>query len=153
MTFSEQIAGPKISVKSADGADIQGSTAIDSTEKVATFTPKQSLRPGTKYTVDVSEAIDSWENVMKPYSWSFTTLKQASGQWTFDEGNGRTAADSSGNDHHASLNGTAAWCWEGRERDLQHAGAGRCLSSGGQAGQSHRGCRRDDRDQHHLRPA
>ncbi|MFC7106876.1 DNRLRE domain-containing protein [Nonomuraea rubra] len=109
VTFSEPVSRPEISVKSAHGDDIQGSIAVDGTEKVATFTPQQALRPGTRYTVDVSEAIDSWENVMTPYTWSFTTLKQAAGQWTFDEGNSRTAADSSGNGHDADLNDTAAW--------------------------------------------
>ncbi|MFI7455737.1 DNRLRE domain-containing protein [Nonomuraea sp. NPDC049714] len=46
---------------------------------------------------------------MEPYSWSFRTVDQAAARWTFDEGDGRTAADSSGNDHDASLNDTAAW--------------------------------------------
>lgn len=46
---------------------------------------------------------------MLPSSWSFTTQRQAAGQWTFDEGDGRSAADSSGNDHDASLNETAGW--------------------------------------------
>ncbi|MBN6057154.1 Ig-like domain-containing protein, partial [Nonomuraea sp. RK-328] len=93
----------------SQGIEIQGIVATDSTGHVVTFTPTQPLRPDTRYTVDVSEAIDSWENVMRPYTWSFTTLKQAAGHWTFNEGKGRTAADSSGNDHDASLNDTAAW--------------------------------------------
>ncbi|GAA0841685.1 hypothetical protein GCM10009525_55370 [Streptosporangium amethystogenes subsp. fukuiense] len=110
VTFTEEVDGPTISVKSAQGADVQGTTALDSTGETATFTPAQPLRPGTKYTVEVSEATDAWENVMMfPYTWSFRTVDQAAAHWTFDEGNGRTAADSSGNDHHASLNDTAAW--------------------------------------------
>ncbi|TQS04765.1 hypothetical protein FLX08_39805, partial [Microbispora hainanensis] len=109
VTFSEQIAGPIIAAKSAQGTDVQGTTALDTTGKIATFTPAQPLHPGTTYTVEVSEAIDAWENTMEPYSWSFRTVDQAAGRWTFDEGDGRTAADSSGNDHDASLNETAAW--------------------------------------------
>ncbi|GAA4224655.1 hypothetical protein FHR32_006890 [Streptosporangium album] len=53
--------------------------------------------------------MDSWENTMVPYSWSFTTVMQSAGRWTFDEGNGRTTADSSGQGHDATLNDTAAW--------------------------------------------
>nr|WP_285786381.1 DNRLRE domain-containing protein [Microbispora sp. NBRC 16548] len=109
VTFSEEVAGPKFSVRGAEGVEIQGTIESDSTGKIATFTPTQPLRPGTKYTVEVSEAIDMWENTMIPHTWSFTTLQQAAGHWKFDEGNGGTAADSSGNDHHASLNDTAVW--------------------------------------------
>ncbi|MFD2353742.1 hypothetical protein ACFSTC_37510 [Nonomuraea ferruginea] len=46
---------------------------------------------------------------MIPYSWSFRTVDQAAARWTLDEGDGRTAADSSGNNHDASLNDTASW--------------------------------------------
>ncbi|WP_328709110.1 DNRLRE domain-containing protein [Microbispora hainanensis] len=109
VTFTEEVGGTKIVVKSAQGAEIQGTTELDGTGRIATFTPAQPLRPGTEYTVEVSEAMDSWENVMLPSSWSFTTQRQAAGQWTFDEGDGRSAADSSGNDHDASLNETAGW--------------------------------------------
>ncbi|MEV1001317.1 DNRLRE domain-containing protein [Nonomuraea sp. NPDC050202] len=109
VTFSEDVDGTKISVKSSQGSEVEGTVGSDSTGRIVTFTPSQPLRPGTTYTVDVSEAIDSWENVMRPYTWSFTTLKQAAGHWTFDEGNGRTAADSSGNGYDAGLNDTAAW--------------------------------------------
>ncbi|MFC3540746.1 DNRLRE domain-containing protein [Nonomuraea ferruginea] len=108
-TFSEQVYGAIISIKSAQGADVQGTTALDSNGEIATFTPTQPLRPGTRYTVDVSEATDSWENEMIPYSWSFRTVDQAAARWTLDEGDGRTAADSSGNNHDASLNDTASW--------------------------------------------
>ncbi|MEU7901123.1 DNRLRE domain-containing protein [Nonomuraea sp. NPDC049152] len=109
VTFSEEVGEPTFSVRNAEGVEIQGTTGSDSTGKIATFTPTQPLRPGTKYTVTVSEAIDMWENTMIPHTWSFTTLQQAAGHWKFDEGNGGTAADSSGNGHDASLNETAAW--------------------------------------------
>ncbi|WP_176993295.1 DNRLRE domain-containing protein [Nonomuraea jiangxiensis] len=109
VTFSEEVLGSTFSVKSAEGVEVQGTTGSDDTGKIATFTPTQALRPGTKYTVTVSEAIDLSENTMIPHTWSFTTLRRAAGHWKFDEGNGGTAADSSGNDHDASLKDTAAW--------------------------------------------
>ncbi|MBN6058615.1 hypothetical protein JYK22_42255, partial [Nonomuraea sp. RK-328] len=46
---------------------------------------------------------------MVPYTWSFRTIDQAAAQWTFDEGTGKIAADSSGNGHEASLNDTVEW--------------------------------------------
>ncbi|MFC4060211.1 DNRLRE domain-containing protein [Planomonospora corallina] len=109
VTFSEPIGDAVISVKTSQGTAITGTLARDDTQKIVTFTPQQPLSPGTTYTVEVSEAIDSWENTMAPYTWSFTTLAKAAGHWTFDEGEGDAAADSSGNNHDASLNDTAKW--------------------------------------------
>ncbi|MFD8529650.1 DNRLRE domain-containing protein [Streptosporangium canum] len=109
VTFSEEIFDPQFVVKSAQGVQIQGTTTLDDTKKIATFAPAQPLHPGTAYTAEVSGAIDPWENAMAPYTWSFRTVDQSAGRWTFDEGSGRTAADSSGNDHDASLNDTAEW--------------------------------------------
>ncbi|WP_141704403.1 Ig-like domain-containing protein, partial [Planobispora rosea] len=109
VTFTEEVDEPTIAAKNAQGAEIQGSTEFDSTGRTAIFTPAQPLKPGTTYTVEVSGAIDSSENMMDPYTWSFTTLRQAAGYWKFDEGNGRKAADSSGQGHDATLNDTAAW--------------------------------------------
>ncbi|MGI5284316.1 DNRLRE domain-containing protein [Nonomuraea polychroma] len=108
-TFSEEIFDPQFLVKSMQGVQIQGTTTLDEAKKVATFTPAQPLHPGTTYTVELSGAIDMWENEMAPYTWSFRTVDQAAARWTFDEGDGRTAVDSSGNDHDASLNDTASW--------------------------------------------
>ncbi|PRX64253.1 deoxyribonuclease NucA/NucB [Nonomuraea fuscirosea] len=109
VTFSEPVGEAQVIVKDASGTQVTGTLAYDSTETVLTFEPEQALKAGTAYTVELSGAMDSWENIMAPYTWSFTTLKQSAAQWTFDEGDGRTAADSSGNDHDASLNDTAAW--------------------------------------------
>ncbi|MGW5263444.1 DNRLRE domain-containing protein [Microbispora sp. NPDC004025] len=109
VTFSEEIFDPEFVVKSPQGALVQGTTALDDTKKIATFTPAQPLHPGTTYTVEVSGAIDLWENEMAPYTWTFQTIDQAAARWRFDEEDGPTAADSSGNDHDASLNDTAAW--------------------------------------------
>ncbi|MBE1591912.1 DNRLRE domain-containing protein [Nonomuraea angiospora] len=107
-TFSEKVTDAKVVLKSAGGAQVAGSSALTD-EEVLTFTPAEPLDPGVTYTATISGAVDAWENTMQPFSWSFRTVDLAAGRWTFDEGDGRTAADSSGNDHDASLNDTAAW--------------------------------------------
>ncbi|MEV2270481.1 DNRLRE domain-containing protein [Nonomuraea africana] len=109
VTFSEPIGGAVVALKTSQGTAITGTLVRDATNKIVTFTPQEQLKPATTYTVEISGAIDSWENEMTPYTWSFRTVDQAAARWTFDEGDGRTAGDSSGNDHVASLNDTAAW--------------------------------------------
>ncbi len=109
ITFHEEAGGAVVVLKDPAGTEVAGTVAFDDTGTVATFTPERALRPGTTYTAVVSGASDLFDNTMSAYSWSFTTLLKAAGQWGFDEGDGRTAADSSGNDHDASLNDTAAW--------------------------------------------
>ncbi|MFB4284732.1 DNRLRE domain-containing protein [Nonomuraea sp. MTCD27] len=109
VTFSEAVADAKMMIKDAGGTEAVGTSVYDDTRTVLTFTPAQALKPGTTYTAEVSEAGNSWEIPINPYAWSFTTLLQSAGHWTFDEGDGRTAADSSGNDHDATLNDTATW--------------------------------------------
>ncbi|MEU8055186.1 DNRLRE domain-containing protein [Microbispora bryophytorum] len=109
VTFTEPVGGVEVTVRAADNTDVPGSLAYSDDDKVVTFTPAQPLAPGTTYSAEVALAADSWDNTMEPYSWSFRTVDEAAVRWTFDEGSGRTAADSSGNDHDASLNETAAW--------------------------------------------
>ncbi|WP_283134725.1 Ig-like domain-containing protein [Rhizohabitans arisaemae] len=109
VTFTEPVGGGELSVKNAQGAEVQGDFQFDSTGKVTTFVPAQPLRPGVKYTVTVASAVDASDNVMEPYTWSFTTVRQTAGHWTFDEGTGPTAADSSGHNRDATLNETASW--------------------------------------------
>ncbi|MER7130123.1 DNRLRE domain-containing protein [Streptosporangium saharense] len=109
VTFSEPVADTAITMTSSQETAVEGTLATDATEKTVTFTPQRPLNPGTTYTVAVTSAVDSWENVMVPYTWSFHTVEQAAARWTFNEGNGRTAADSSGQGHDAALNDTAAW--------------------------------------------
>ncbi|MFC5830066.1 DNRLRE domain-containing protein [Nonomuraea insulae] len=156
MTFTEPVGFAEARVRATDGTAVLGSLAYSNEDRVMMFTPAQPLEPGTTYPVEVAWAMDGSENTMEPYSWSFRIVDQAAGRWTFDEGSGSTAADSSGNDHDASLNDTRGVDRrQERERDLQRAvtGADRRLAVGGQAGQDGRGRRRDDRDEHHLRPA
>ncbi|MFD1539832.1 DNRLRE domain-containing protein [Nonomuraea guangzhouensis] len=109
VTFTEPVGNAEVTVRADDGTTVSGSLAYSDDDKVVTFTPAQPLAPGTTYSAEVAWAIDGVENTMEPYSWSFRTVDQMTGRWTFDEGDGRTAADSSGNDHDASLNDTAAW--------------------------------------------
>ncbi|WP_344938375.1 DUF4082 domain-containing protein [Sphaerisporangium flaviroseum] len=109
VTFSEPIDEAELSVKTSQGAVIEGTVARDAPQKVVTFTPQRPLSPGETYTVDVSGAIDAWENAMVPYSWSFRTDEQVAAHWTFDEGTGKIAADSSEEAHNATLNDRAAW--------------------------------------------
>nr|WP_062340588.1 DNRLRE domain-containing protein [Herbidospora sakaeratensis] len=109
VAFHEPVAGAEVILEDADGTEVEGTLGYDGTETEVTFTPAQALRPGTTYKAVVTGATDLWDNMMSPRTWSFTTVAQAAGQWTFDDGEGATAADTSGNDHHASLNDTAAW--------------------------------------------
>nr|WP_260408668.1 DNRLRE domain-containing protein [Planomonospora venezuelensis] len=109
VTFHEPIDNARFILKDAGGVEAPGTVTYDSTNTMVTFTSAQPLKPGTTYTVEVSGAIDSGENMMAPYTWSFTTVRQSAGRWTFDEGDGRTATDSSGQGHDATLNDTAGW--------------------------------------------
>lgn len=105
--FSERVWDPELTVKDPAGNSVAGTANLDSTEKILTFTPANPLTAATRYTVAVTNAGDEEANTMAPVTWSFTTVSQA--HWKFDEGDGRTAADSSGGDHNASLTDTAAW--------------------------------------------
>ncbi|MEV4898703.1 Ig-like domain-containing protein, partial [Nonomuraea sp. NPDC055795] len=109
VTFSEAVGLTEVKVQAPDGTAVAGSLANSNNDTVVTFTPDQPLAPGTKYSTEVSWATDTSENTTEPYTWSFRTVDQAAARWTFNEGVGRTAADSSGNGHTASLNETATW--------------------------------------------
>ncbi|WP_169789118.1 DNRLRE domain-containing protein [Nonomuraea candida] len=109
VTFTEPVGNVEVTVRAADGTTVSGALAYSEDDKIVTFTPAQPLAPGTAYSAEVAQAIDDAENTMEPYSWSFRTVDQAAARWTFDDGDGRTAADTSGKGHDASLNDTAAW--------------------------------------------
>ncbi|SDI60971.1 Ig-like domain-containing protein, partial [Sinosporangium album] len=109
VTFTEPVGGAEVTVRAAGGTAVPGSLDFSNEGTVVTFTPDQPWGPGTTYSVEVAWAMDAVENTMEPYSWSFRTVDQAAAHWRFDEGDGRTAADSSNNDRHATLNDTAAW--------------------------------------------
>ena len=73
VTFSEPADEAAVVLKDADGAEVTATMAYDSTNTTVTVTPAQALTPETTYTAVISDATDPWENVMDPYSWSFTT--------------------------------------------------------------------------------
>ncbi|MER5421845.1 DNRLRE domain-containing protein [Streptosporangium roseum] len=108
MSFSEPVETSVI-LKNGAGSEIAGAVSYDETGSVVTFTPAQELKPGTTYTAEIPDAMDPFENQMDSYTWSFTTVRHAAGNWSLDEGEGETAADSSGNDHDAALTPTASW--------------------------------------------
>ncbi|MFI9435068.1 MULTISPECIES: DNRLRE domain-containing protein [Streptosporangium] len=107
--FSEPVWEERITLKDRTGNVVPGTAKLDTERKVLIFTPEQPLLRGTRYTVEVSLAHDAAGNRMAADSWSFTTVLQAAAHWTFDEGSGDVAADSSGNGHQAKVNETTTW--------------------------------------------
>ena len=75
-TFSQAVVPGTVSftLKDSGGNTVSGTTSMDSTHTVATFTPSSSLAPVTTYTATVSGAqTSSGATMSSPYSWSFTT--------------------------------------------------------------------------------
>jgi methionine-rich copper-binding protein CopC len=75
-TFSQAVVPSSVSftLKDSSGNTVSGSTSMNSTDTVATFTPGSSLAPDTTYTATVSGAqTSSGATMSSPYSWSFTT--------------------------------------------------------------------------------
>ena len=60
-------------VQSSGGISVAGTTSLDSTQTVATFTPTNALAAGTTYTVTVSGAQDKFGQSVTPYTYTFTT--------------------------------------------------------------------------------
>ncbi|WP_329093836.1 DNRLRE domain-containing protein [Streptosporangium sp. NBC_01469] len=107
--FSEPVWEPVVSVKDGDGNPVEGATSIADGSTELVFVPNAALAEGVTYSVEISDAYDNEGNTMTTHTWSFTIGLPAAAHWQFDEGNGRTAADSSGQGHEAALNDTAAW--------------------------------------------
>jgi hypothetical protein len=75
-TFSQPVVPSTVSftVKNSSGNAVSGTTSMNSTDTVATFTPASSLASDTTYTATVSGAqTSSGATMSSPYSWSFTT--------------------------------------------------------------------------------
>ncbi|MEU7457539.1 DNRLRE domain-containing protein [Streptosporangium roseum] len=109
-TFDKPVRNAQLTLKDSTGAVVAGSLSSEPDQESVIFAPAQPLSVGTKYTAEVSGAQDLWDNIMTTtHSWSFTTLVKMAGHWTFDEANGRTATDASGQGHDAKLNDTAVW--------------------------------------------
>jgi len=110
VTFSEPVEGAVFTLKTAAGVTVTGTTEMNEDKTRLTFTPGAPLAEGTVYTAEVADAEDLFENVLETYTWSFTTVDGGvRGRWNFDEGEGRTAADSSGRGNDATLTDTAGW--------------------------------------------
>jgi hypothetical protein len=74
VTFNEPVTGPSFTLKNAAGNTVAGSSALDTTGKILTFTPNAALAAGSTYTASVSGATDAAGNTMSGTStWSFTT--------------------------------------------------------------------------------
>jgi methionine-rich copper-binding protein CopC len=77
-TFSEAVVPSTVSftVRDPNGNAVSGTTSFDGTSTVATFTPANSLAPGTTYTVTISGAKDSnGQTMLAPYTFTFITSK------------------------------------------------------------------------------
>ncbi|MEU8318069.1 DNRLRE domain-containing protein [Nonomuraea sp. NPDC048881] len=112
VTFDQEVWDAAFTFKDDTGALVDGTAVMDAANTTLTFTPGAALRPGITYTAEVREAADVWDNVVTPYTWSFTTTAAASveaAHWPLDEGAGRTAADVGGLDHDATLSEGARW--------------------------------------------
>lgn len=110
VTFSEPVENAELVVKNAVGAQVAGTTSMDSDKRILSFAPSAPLAEGTTYTAEVSKALDLWENEMVAHTWTFTTVDSGErGRWTFDEGTGEVAADSSSHKHDATLATSAQW--------------------------------------------
>jgi methionine-rich copper-binding protein CopC len=74
-TFSKQIAPNTavFTVVDPNGNQVAGTTTLDPTGTIATFTPSAPLESGTTYTVTISGAQDMWGQPMTSYSYVFTT--------------------------------------------------------------------------------
>jgi len=78
-TFSEQMApingNATFTLSTALNPNVPGTVTLDSTKRVATFTPTDILVPSTVYTATVSGITSNTTGraIEHPYSWSFTT--------------------------------------------------------------------------------
>lgn len=78
-TFNEQMApingSTTFTMSSSLNANVSGTVALDSTKRVATFTPTNILVPGTLYTVTVNGFTSNTTGraIENAYVWSFTT--------------------------------------------------------------------------------
>lgn len=79
VTFNEQMApingGATFTLSSALNANVSGMVALDSTKRVATFTPTNPLVPSTLYTATVNGFTSNTTGraMENAYTWSFTT--------------------------------------------------------------------------------
>ncbi|MGW5686029.1 LamG-like jellyroll fold domain-containing protein [Nonomuraea sp. NPDC003754] len=112
VTFSEVVTDAQFTMKDSGGAAIAGSSVMDTTDRVLTFTPEQPFAEASTYTAEVASAKDLAGNSLAvPYSWSFTTgAKPPSGlvaAYGMDEGVGTSVSDSSGHNNTGTATATS----------------------------------------------
>ena len=66
-----------VTVKTAAGANVAGTTSYSSTDRKATFTPSAALAGSSKYDVSVSASSATGAAMASPKTWSFTTSDTA----------------------------------------------------------------------------
>lgn len=77
-TFSEAVIPSTVSFRLTDpnGNTVPGTTSFNSTDTIATFTPANSLAPGTTYTATIGGATDSnGQTMLGSYTYTFITSK------------------------------------------------------------------------------
>ncbi|MEQ4726145.1 LamG-like jellyroll fold domain-containing protein [Nonomuraea sp. B19D2] len=111
VTFDEPIADPVFVVKNTAGAVVEGQTNFQGTQ--ASFVPAQPLSVSTKYTAEISGAVDVDGNAMAaPHSWSFTTaafmpVEGLVAAYGMNEGTGTSVGDSSGKGNSGTATSTS----------------------------------------------
>jgi hypothetical protein len=80
-TFSEAVSGETLTVTcAAPCTNPPGTVALDSTSKIATFTPTSSLTSATVYTATANgKSVATGLSLASPSMWSFTTIGSAAG--------------------------------------------------------------------------
>jgi len=80
-TFSEAVSGETLTVTcAAPCTNPPGTVALDSTSKIATFTPTSSLTSATAYTATANgKSVATGLSLASPSVWSFTTIGSAAG--------------------------------------------------------------------------
>ena len=77
-TFSEAVqpTSVQLTLRTAGGASVAGTTSYDAQTDTTTFTPSSDLANGTAYTATVEAATDQAGNALaSPYGWTFTTAQ------------------------------------------------------------------------------
>ncbi|MFG1617937.1 LamG-like jellyroll fold domain-containing protein [Nonomuraea wenchangensis] len=111
VTFSEAVTDAQFALKDPAGMAVAGTTSMDATARVLTFTPAQPLSENTAYNAEVFGAKDVAGNaIAQPHIWSFTTGAKAPAglvaAYGLNEGSGTSVADSSGKNNPGTGSGT-----------------------------------------------
>lgn len=80
-TFNEAVSGETLTVTcAAPCTNLPGTVTLDSSSKIATFTPTSSLTSSTVYTATANgKSVATGLSLASPFVWSFTTIGSAAG--------------------------------------------------------------------------